>query len=179
MVIVMFGSLFTFVFFGFGGGSGSSSGNTNYNGFQLIDRGTFWSTDIDGREAFFTYHPDNLGFIFVNNEEIDKLKDVIQIDVTSDFNDTYSEAIALAQFQMSSTLTNFNIFIRTGFTTPQSNHPVISCKDSSNFVPVIYFKSSNVTSVYSEENCIIIETLNQEDNIRIKDRLVYGILGII
>ena len=50
MVIVMFGSLFTFVFFGFSGG-GSSSGNSNYNGFQLIDRGSFWSIGVAVKSA--------------------------------------------------------------------------------------------------------------------------------
>ncbi|MEK6948680.1 MAG: hypothetical protein AABX34_00555, partial [Nanoarchaeota archaeon] len=76
-------------------------------------------------------------------------------------------------------LFNFNIFVRNGFTAEQQNFPIITCNQSTNFVPVIYFKSSNATKVYLDNNCITAEALTQADVIRVKDRLVYGILGII
>jgi hypothetical protein len=81
---------------------------------------------------------------------------------------------------MAITLNNFNIFVRQGFTAENDyNFPVITCEDPTNFVPVIYFRSFNETKVYMEDNCIIAEALRQEDVERIKDRMVYGILGII
>jgi len=40
----------------------------------------------------------------------------VQIDITSDFNDSYAEGIALAQYQMGVSLNNFNLFVRSGFT---------------------------------------------------------------
>jgi len=177
MGIVMFGSLFTFIFFGFSGGG--STGRVSYNGFDFINRGDHWSTTIDGRPAFFTYFPDDLGFIFVNLDVINSLKNVVQIDITSDFNDTFSQSISLAEYNLGLTLNNFNVFIRQGFTTEQQNFLVITCEDASNFVPVIYFKSSNVTKVNLKDNCIIVEASTPQDFERIKDRLVYGILGII
>jgi len=176
--ITMFGSIFTFIFFGFNTG-GRASGVVDYNGFEFINRGTHWSTIVDGREALFTYLPDDLGFIFVNPDVINSLKNKIQIDITSDFNDTSAETIAVAQYQASITLNNFNVFARNGFTSKQQNFPVITCNDSSNFVPVIFFKSSNGTRVYLDNDCVIAEASNPADVIRIKDRLVYGILGII
>ena len=176
MGIVMFGSLFTFIFFGFGG---RSAGKITYNGFEFINRGDHWSTTIDGRPAFFTYFPDDLGFIFVNLDVINSLRNVVQIDITSDFNDTFSQSISLAEYNMGLTLNNFNVFIRQGFTTEQQNFPVITCEDASNFVPVVYFKSSNVTKVNLNNSCVIVEALTPQDFERIKDRLVYGILGII
>ena len=178
MTVVMFGSVFTFIFFGFNTG-GRASGVVEYNGFEFINRGTFWSTIVDGREALFTYLPDDLGFIFVNQDVIGRLRNKVQIDSTSEFNDTFAEPIALAQFQMGSTLFNFDIFVRNGFTSEQGNFPVVTCEDSTNFVPVVYFRSSNTTRVYVENSCIIAEASNGADIIRIKDRLVYGILGII
>jgi hypothetical protein len=72
------------------------------------------------------------------------------------------------------------LFIRQGFTTENDyNFPVITCRDSTSVVPVIYFKSSNETKVYLENDCIIAESSTQIDFERIKDRLVYGMLGII
>ena len=76
-------------------------------------------------------------------------------------------------------LNNFNIFIRSGFTTPQNNFPVLSCDDATEFVPVVYFKSGNFTKISLENNCILAEAAAHADVIRLKDRLVYGILGII
>jgi len=178
MTVVMFGSVFTFIFFGFQSG-GRASGVIDYNGFELVNRGSYWSTTIDGREALFTYIPSDLGFIFINNDVISKLRNKIQIDTSSEFNDTFSEPIALAQFQMGVTLNNFNIFLRNGFTFERQNFPVITCDDASDFVPVIYFKSANATKIYLDNNCIRVEAVSRADIVRIKDKLVYGILGII
>jgi len=176
--ITMFGSVFTFIFFGFNTG-GRASGSVDYNGFEFINRGTHWSTSVDGREALFTYLPDDLGFIFINPDVINSLKNKIQFDITSEFNDTFAEPIALAQYQIGVTLNNFDVFVRNGFKSKQQDFPVITCNDSSNFVPVIYFKSSNETRVYLDNDCVIAEASNPADITRIKDRLVYGILGII
>ena len=174
--ITMIFSVFGVIFFGFGAGS---SGTVKYNGLKFIDEGNFWSVNVNGREALFTYLPDELSLINAENAAIGKLKNVVQIDITSDFNDTLAEPIALAQFQMGTTLFNFNIFVRNGFTDEQQNFLVITCRDATQFVPVIYFKESNITNAHMENNCIIAEAANAADAIRLKDRLVYGILGII
>lgn len=176
MGIVMVGSLFGVVFFGFGN-SGATS--MKYNDFKFVNRGSFWSAIIDNREAMFTYLPSDVDVISVSNNAINRLKNKVQIDMTSDFNDTSAESIALAQYQIGITLNNFDVFVRSGFTSEQQNFPVITCDDSSNFVPVIYFKSSNETGVYLDNDCVIAEASNPADIIMIKDRLVYGILEII
>ena len=174
--ITMVFSVFGVIFFGFGAGS---SGTVKYNGLKFTDKGNFWSVNVNGREALFTYLPDELALINVENAAIEKLKNVVQIDATSQFNDTLAEPIALAQFQMGTTLSNFDIFVRNGFTAEQQNFPVITCEDATQFVPAIYFKESNITDVHMENNCIIAEAANAADVIRLKDKLVYGILGII
>ena len=138
------------------------------------------STNVNGREALFSYFPSDVELIPIDSETINRLKDKLEVDVTSEFNDTLSEAIALAQFQMGITLNNFNAFVRNGFTSENpSNFQIITCRDSTDFVPVIYFRSSNETRIYLKNDCIIAEAASDVDVIRIKDRLVYGILGII
>ena len=174
--ITMVFSVFGVIFFGFGAGS---SGTVKYNGFEFIDKGNFWSVNINGREALFTYLPDEAASINVESSAVEKLKGVVQIDTTSEFNDTLAEPIALAQFQMGTTLFDFNIFARNGFTAEYDHFLIITCKDATQFVPVIYFKESNTTNVHMENNCIIAEAANAADMLRLKDRLVYGILGVI
>ena len=94
-------------------------------GLKFIDEGDFWSTTVNGKEAIFVYTPSSVESIDIDNDIINKLKNAIEIDVTSDFNDTYAEEIALAQFQMGVTLNNFNVFVRGGFRSENENFPVI------------------------------------------------------
>ncbi|MBI2208404.1 hypothetical protein HYU50_02815 [Candidatus Woesearchaeota archaeon] len=173
---IMISSVFGVIFFGFG----SSRASAAYNGFKFFNRGDFWSTNIDGREAMFTYFPSEIEAIPADDNAISRLKNKPQIDITSDINDTFAEGIALAQYQMGITLSNFNVFIRSGFTNQTKyNAPVITCSNSTNFVPVVYFTKGNATKIYMQGNCIIAEAASNADVIRLKDRLVYGILGII
>ena len=177
IAFIMVSSAFGVVFFGFSGNSASSA---QYDEFKFFNRQNFWSTTINGKDALFTYFPADVENINAEQNAINKLKNVIEIDITSDFNDTYAEQIALAQYQMGITLSNFNAFVRAGFTAKNNyNQPLITCNISTSFVPVIYFKSSNETKIYLQNDCIIAEAENVNDVIRIKDRIVYGIFGII
>ncbi len=173
---IMVFSAFGVIFFGFGTGGG---GVVKYNGLKFYDKGGYWSAKVDGKEALFTYLPDQVDDITINDDFIDRLKNTAQIDSTSKFNDTLKEPIALAQFQMRATLNNFGKFFRNGFIENISNFPVIKCEDAASFVPVIYFRSANQTKAYLENNCIVAESSNAAETMRLKDRLVYGILGII
>jgi len=173
----MFGSLFAVMFFGFATGGGNS---VKYHEFKIINRGQYLAVKIDSREAMFSYYPADLESISVDNSAIELLKGKIQIDSTSEFNSTLSEAIALIQYQMGITMDNFDVFIRNGFTKEnEANAPVINCSQSSQFVPVIYFKQSNETKIYLEDSCIIAEAVNAREISMVKDRLVYGMFGIM
>lgn len=173
---IMVSSVFGVILFGFGGGGASAA----YNGFKFFNRGDFWSTNIDGREAMFAYFPSEIEAMPADDNAVSRLKNTLQIDLTSDINDAFAEGIALAEYQMGITLGNFNIFTRSGFTNQTKyNAPVITCNNATNFVPVVYFARGNATRIYMQGNCIIAEAENPADVIRLKDRLVYGILGII
>jgi len=178
MGFIMIGSLFGIIFLGFRSG-GRSSNTISYNNFDFTNRGTFWTTEIGGIPLAATFLPTDLELILVDNAAINKLKNKLQIDTTSAFNDSFAEGIALAQFQILPELSKFTIFLRAGFTTTQNNFPIITCDDATATVPVIYFKSANFTKISLENNCILAEASSNADVLRLKDRLVYGILGII
>ena len=116
----------------------------------------------------------------MSGDVLSRLNDLVEIDVTSEFNNSYKEHIALAEHQMGLTLINFNIFVRTGFTSENEfGMPEITCQDATLKVPVVYFKESNETKVYLQGECIIAEGSNGFDFLVIKDRLVFSILGIL
>ena len=176
IVFIMIGTSFSFVFFGFS----QITNKVKYDGVSFVDNGNIWIAKIDGREAAFSFLPNDVESVSAFDDFAGKLQGKFEIDVTYDLNSTYKESIALAQHQMGLTLAAYNIFVRKGFTTNNTfNLPVITCNDSTLNVPVIYFKYGNSTNIHSNNDCIIAEAATNADFIKAKDRLLYGILGVM
>lgn len=175
LAFIMISSAFGVIFFGFS----SNVKEKKYNGFKFVRSQDILVTDVNGIDAIFSYHPLNVEMIQVSSEIIELVKGKLEIDVTADINDTSIETIALAQYQLRATLSAFDIYVREGRTSAnQFNIPIIKCSDASSAVPVIYFKTGNETLIELNQGCITIQS-NSIDFIRAKDRIVYGIFGII
>jgi hypothetical protein len=72
------------------------------------------------------------------------------------------------------------MFVVKGFTSENEfAKPIITCDNATFYVPVIYFKKSNQTVISLENNCIIAEAYRGEDLVKVKDRLLYSIFGVI
>jgi hypothetical protein len=176
ILFIMVGSIFAVIFYGFASGGATQ----RYNGFKFSYRGDHWEAKVEGKQAAFLYLPNEVEYISLPEDVKAKLKSAAQFDVTSAANDSNGQAIALAQYQMDLTLRNFNVFIRSGFTGNNSfGKQIITCKDATQFVPVVYFSQGNKTDVHLEGNCIVAELAGQADALRVKDRIVYSILEII
>lgn len=159
---------------------GGETDTFKYKGLKFKRTQTQWYAAINNQKLTFDYFPSEVEQINLSREIITSLLNKPEIDTTSEINDTFSEEIALAQYNMALTLNNLNIYTRRGFTANSTfNLPVLTCKDATLAVPIIYFRQSNETKITMENNCIIAEARNNIDILRIKDRLLYSILGII
>lgn len=177
IVFIMIGTSFSFIFFGFS----PQSEVAKYNGIKFSKNPSqnIWIAKINGRNAAFSFLPGEVQNIRMQEGTAAKLKNKFEIDVTYDLNSTYREAIALSQHQMGLTLNAYNIYVRKGFTANNSfSLPIITCSNSTANVPVIYFRHGNSTGIH-ENGCIIAEASSNADFIRVKDRLLYGILGVL
>ena len=176
IVFIMLGTSVSFVFFGFA----PVEDKVKYNGIAFAKNNNIWIAKINGAEAAFSFLPSEVESVFAFDDSFKKLQGKLEIDVTYDLNSTYKESIALSQHQMGLTLAAYNIYVRKGFTTNNTfNLPVISCNDATLNVPVVYFTQGNATSIHAENNCIIAEAGTNVDFIKVKDRLLYGILGVV
>ena len=176
IVFIMIGTSFSFVFFGFSG----AAEVVKYNDIKFVKKIDRWEAKINDRQAAFSFLPTEAEDIPDTDGSAKLLQNKFEIDTTYDLNSTYKEIIALANYQMSLTLSNYNIFIRQGMTLNSTfNLPIIKCKDATSQVPVVYFREGNSTRISVMDNCIIAEANSDADFIRIKDRLVYSILGVI
>lgn len=158
----------------------SGSGKIKYGKFSFEQSGNGFAATIDGQQVLFNYLPQEVEDITIGQEIIARLANTPQIDATSDFNDTNKEAIALAQYDLNQALDPLlDVYLRQGFTANNTYRlPVISC-DVSTTVPIIYFKTSDQTKISYGDSCILIEAEHAVDFIRIKDRLLYSLLGVI
>ena len=175
IVFIMIGTSVSFVFFGFS----PATERVKYNGFSFVNNGNIWIAEINGREAAFSFLPGEVENILA--EDFSKrLQGKFEIDATYDSNSTYKESIALAHHQMGLTLAAYSIFVRKGFTTNNTfNLPIITCDNATINVPVVYFRHGNATNININNNCIIAEASANADFIKVKDRLLYGILGVM
>jgi hypothetical protein len=157
-----------------------STEQSDYNDFKFYQSGNKWATKIDDNEYVFNFFPSQVENINVSSDIISRLDDSLQIDMTSDVDSEYKEAIALAEFELSGYLFYNEQYARLGFTElNEYEKPKITCLDSTFSVPVILFEKSNETIIYSEGNCIIANAKSESDIVAIKDRLLYGLIGVM
>ena len=152
-----------------------------YNHNSFVRSGNEWILKIKKADLVFNFFPADIENINISSGIINKLNETLEIDSTSSTNDSYKEAIALAQYGLGEVLGKIsNTYIRVGTIDKNDfNLPIIDCKNATSSVPVLYFKKSNVTEVSLNDSCIIAEAKSEIDVLKIKDRLLYGILGVM
>jgi len=162
---------------------GKDQTNTvEYGKYKFYAQNLMWATKINNKEITFNNLPQTVEHINVSSEIISRMKGTLEIDSTYDSNSSYIQDIALSEYQLELVLRSFyNIYLRKGLTTQNEEKvPVITCNDSTTVIPVLYFKTGeNETSIYQQGNCIIVEARNGIEFLNAKDRIVYGVLGII
>ena len=175
ILLIMVGMSFS-LFSGFSG----NAEKAKYNDIKFTRFPDRWEAKISGKEAAFSFLPNDVENIPVSGDFASLLQSKPEVDVTYDVNSTYNQSIALAQYQMGLTLEAYNIYVRQGFTSNNTfKTQIIKCKDATQNVPVVYFRYANATRINVNGSCVIAEASSNSDFIRAKDRLLYGILGVV
>ena len=75
----------------------------------------------------------------------------------------------------------FNLPTFPGLIRPVEGNdlPVITCEDVSDSRSVILFDIGDENRIYSQEGCVIMEAVNEDELIRVADRLTLTTLGIM
>jgi len=179
IAFVMIGSTFGVMFYGFSG----TSTELTYGKFTFSREQSpknKWYTKIDGKTIYFDYFPTEVESINLSQEISNRLLNSVEIDFTYYVNDTKKDVIAYSGYDMQQQLVPKNIYVRIGFTTKSEyNVPVITCEDATPAVPVLYLKRTNETKIYPEGNCVILEAATDLDILRLKDRILYSVLGVM
>ncbi len=173
MILSVFGIMFSSF------NSGSEQKEYGDYRFQRVQTG--WTADIGGKRAEFTFHPSDLEDLNMSDEVIDRLKVSRVVYVTFDPESEGVGEFELARFGLSQALAGlFDIYVMPGVSTPHEDYdqPLVDCSNATAMVPVVSFVGSNRTAAYLEGDCVVLEADEYSAPV-IKDRLLYGMLGII
>jgi len=177
IAIIMVSSVFGVMLGSFVG----NNGKIEYNGlsFALTDLG--YKAKINSKEMFFSYSPYDAESIPVGQGVISKIASAKMVHITYNSSSPLREGMAQAQFSLSNDLYNlFRIYAPPSMAQQnQYNIPVITCQNATSFVPVISFGEANETSISISNHCISLKAGSGNEFLFLKDRLIYGLAGII
>lgn len=149
--------------------------------FTVSSTGAGITAKIGGQKLRFDYLPQQVQGITADSAAFQRIKSTLMVQMTSDYNSTSSDFIAQAEFNLAQVLeTHFKIYSAAGFTwKTNTTAPVITCANATAYVPVIRFIDSNETKIRMDGNCVLVEASSGNDFIAAKDRLLYGLLGVM
>jgi hypothetical protein len=165
-------------------GNDSSNPDLDYNdfSFSMKDDNT-WTLNLkspEKQQIEFYNHPSQVDYINITPEALSSLASAKMVYATSDPEDLFKDAIGLAEFEMREILGNKGVFFVYSFTKKnQFNKTIITCRNSTFYAPVIYLKMGNETGISYDNSGIILESDSEAGILRLRDRLLYGFLGVI
>ena len=173
--LVMMGSIAGYVVLD----SGSKT-ELEYNDYEFRQDKNGFSTEIEEKVIGFNFHPTEVEHISFEPGEVSMIREAEVIMITSDPENPLLSAVSFLEFELESKLLLFERVVMHGFTEENENNlQVITCDDAGEKSPVIYLTKGNSTSVNTQGNCIIIMAKNEYDLVKVKDALLYIILGVI
>lgn len=142
----------------------------------------FYSAELGGRLVEFLYRPEDVSDIEVAPGIIDALTGSRALYITYGWNSTFSQDMALLQFEAGNVLdAKHGIFVQPAFTGENPlNISVVGCGDATAFVPVLLIQVTNSTAISadpSNPSCIVVSAPGGTSFSRAADRLKYAILA--
>lgn len=154
----------------------SEESSMKYNKYNFYKKNLKWVTKISNAEVDFDYFPAEIDNINLSKEIVESIKNSRMIYITYSPNQTDTDEFGYSQFELTNKLMLLNIYAGNGMTeSNEFNLPIISCANATQFVPVIVLEKGVENTIKSENNCIILKG----EPLRLKDRLLYGIFGVI
>ncbi|MCK4589931.1 MAG: hypothetical protein KAT77_05800 [Nanoarchaeota archaeon] len=150
---------------------------SKYNDFRFQFQNGQWTTTINNYAMNFYSHPAELEDIEVPNPE--NLNSPL-IYVTFDPNAT-NEYIALSRLKLDLTSQLTNIYFSHGIldTSEEYDLPITTCQNASAYIPVIKYQESNETYIDYNNNCYILNAQSNIDYLRLTERIIYHLTGVI
>ena len=164
----------------------NNTGFSKYNGFKIYRTETdtynieiYFQNDDKPHYISTRYNPKDLEYIKIEDNLRKKLLKN-EIFVTMSPNLSAKAVVALAEIsKITANPFLYNIPTKGALIVEKGNNPVKTCKDASKQMSIVFLKLSNKTEVYSKDECIIVEGINEEELIKASTRLTLNTLEIM
>lgn len=136
---------------------------------------------IDDVPLEFTYLPDSVASIELDQAIVDTLKQSKSIIVTYEPESPINGSAGLVQYNLEQLYDKVLGGYVQRSVINNTDYPTLSsadCSDATEFIPVLKFEFGNLTHFSREGNCIIATSTHDFDTIRLHDRLSYRLLGV-
>lgn len=167
---------------GFYYGSQSQQVALEYNGHEFTQEQGWFMLHWEREKIPFANHPAAVEHLEVDPSIVEKLRNVPQLQFTFNPEMDALDVIDLTRFEMQAIFPRYlNMYVVEGVTAPSTQYllPIITCTNATQYLPVLLVNQSNQTGIRLEGDCILLEGTTPFDIVRWKDRLVYGLLGVI
>lgn len=156
-----------------------------YNGFKVYRTKDAYDIEIflakDSNPHYITarYNPKDLEYINVEKNLKEKiLRNYIYISLTPEL--TSTSVVAAAEIsKITGNQFLFNIPTKSALTYTKEEIPVRRCIHATNKTAVILLQLSDKTRVYSRNECVIVEGINEEEIIKASTALTLNLLGVM
>jgi len=157
-----------------------------YNGFKFTKISSLWLTEVQVDSTIFRittrYSPNEIEHITVEPGIYEKIvgSKKIYFTVTNNLSSVAVLGITELGRIVGTRYGLFNIPSQAALTeSDNQGTPVKTCKDAVNGTGVIWFKTGNITAVYSDQNCVIIQGEDEWGIVKAADRVTFGLLGVM
>lgn len=178
MIILMVFSVFGAIV-----GSMTPKNTLKYKEYKFTESQLGYSVRIDKQTYVLDSFPEYLEDIPVDERAIDILNNTRFVWFTYDPKQAIVADIAGVELTMINTFESwFEIYSNHGMTTENDyNISVITCRNATPTQPVIEFRETqNTTGIRLEgPGCIVMEADYGNNMIRLKDRVLYSMLGVM
>ena len=144
-------------------------------------QGNSFILNINNKQISTYYLPTDIENIRMDEEIKSKIKNNPMLYISFDTNSKNIDYIDRARFELTNELQKTNVYVISGKTTNSTDYnlPILTCKNATAYIPVIYLKDSNITQFSLQNDCIIAESSSRDGFIALKDLIIYTIFDII
>ncbi|MBW2992533.1 hypothetical protein KY345_04920 [Candidatus Woesearchaeota archaeon] len=149
-----------------------------YNNHKFIRINNAFVYEQNGEQFSFRFFPTELEQL-ANQSKLSNLKKPV-IYVTFDPEIELIQSIDIVRFELANDLPRLRTYLVQAVTNEGDIYdlPVMDCENATVNNPIIRFEKANHTEIIEENNCFLFRAKNDYDIARLKDVLMYVLLGV-
>lgn len=167
---------------GFMSNQNAQGDDITYGTFKLQPTTNGWIYKSKGQQVTFYNNPFEVDNIELSADAVRDIRNSQVAYLTFDPELGELQYVDLLRFELSEQMPmHFNTMIIPAVDRADTTYslPVVDCNNATKNLPVIYLQKGKISKISYFSNCLVLEAPSSQLILRLKDRLMYGLFGII